>query len=210
MIQIALADDHAIVRAGLRHLLSQEVDFRVVTEAVNGCEAQRLASRDDLDVVVLDLSIQDYCGVDVLRALRLRRPDLPVLMVGQTPETHCAITLLRLGASGYLGRGCEATEIARAIRTVHRGRRYVTPALAELLASRAGGETPCPPHDQLSDREFQVFLQLARGKTIGRLAEHLALSVKTVSTYRARVMDKLGLSSNSELTYYALKNGLMQ
>jgi DNA-binding NarL/FixJ family response regulator len=210
MIQIALVDDHAIIRAGLRHVLSKEVDFRVMAEAENGHEAQRLASRDDIDVVVLDLSIQDYCGVDVLRALRLRRPRLPVLMVGQTPETHCAITLLRLGASGYLSLGCEAPEIARAIRTVHRGRRYVTPVLAELLAGRASGDAPCPPHDQLSDREFHVFLQLARGTTIGRLALHLALSVKTVSTYRARVMDKLGLSSNSELTYYALKNGLMQ
>lgn len=210
MIQIALADDHAIVRAGLRHILSKEVDFRVIAEAENGREAQMLARRDDLDVVVLDLSIEDYCGVDVLRALRLRRPGLPVLMVGQTPETHCAITLLRLGARGYLGRGCEVAEIARAIRTIHRDRRYVTPAVADLLASRVGDEALCPPHDQLSDREFQVFLQLARGTTIGRLADHLALSVKTVSTYRSRVMGKLGLSSNSELTYYALKNGLMQ
>lgn len=210
MIQIALADDHAIARAGLRHVLSKEVDFRVIAEAVTGREARMLAGRQDLDVVVLDLSIEDGCGVDVLRALRRRRPDLPVLMVGQTPERHCAIALLRLGASGYLGRDCDGPEIARAIRTAHRGRRHVTPAVAEQLAGRVGTQDPCAPHDQLSGREFEVFLQLARGTTIGRLADHLALSAKTVSTYRSRVMGKLGLSSNSELTYYALKNGLMQ
>lgn len=210
MIRIGIVDDHAVVRAGLRQLLADEVDFRVTAEAANGREALAIARSGEVDVLLLDLSMPDQGGVDALVAIRARCPELPVLILSGFPEAHYATTLLRQGASGYLNKECEPEEIATAIRTVARGRRYITPAVAELLADGAAGAHEALPHEALSDRELQVFLQLARGATVGQIAEGMHLSVKTVSTYRSRVMDKLRLQSNSELTYYALKNGLIQ
>ena len=210
MIRIGIVDDHAVVRAGLRQLLSDEVDFRVTAEAASGREALAIARSGEVDVLLLDLSMPDQGGVDALLAIRARCPGLPVLILSGFPEAHYATTLLRQGASGYLSKECEPEEIATAIRTVARGRRYITPAVAELLADSAAGAHEALPHEGLSDRELQVFLQLARGATVGQVAEGMHLSVKTVSTYRSRVMDKLKLQSNSELTYYALKNGLIQ
>jgi two-component system, NarL family, invasion response regulator UvrY len=210
MIRIGIVDDHAIVRAGLRQLLADEVDFRVTAEAANGREALEIARGDDVDVLLMDLSMPDQGGVDALAAIRARRPELPVLILSGFPEAHYATTLLRQGAAGYLNKECDPAEIATAIRTVARGRRYITPAVAELLADGLAGDGDKPPHDSLSPRELQVFLRLAGGETVGHIAEAMHLSVKTVSTYRARVLDKLALASNSELTYYALKNGLIQ
>jgi two-component system, NarL family, invasion response regulator UvrY len=210
MIRIGIVDDHAIVRAGLRQLLSDEVDFRVTAEASNGREALEIARGDEVDVLLMDLSMPDHGGVDALAAIRARRPDLPVLILSGFPEAHYATTLLRQGASGYLNKDCDPAEIATAIRTVARGRRYITPAVAELLADGLAGDAERAPHESLSERELQVFLRLAGGETVGHIAEAMHLSVKTVSTYRSRVLDKLGLKSNSELTYYALKNGLIQ
>jgi two-component system, NarL family, invasion response regulator UvrY len=149
-------------------------------------------------------------GVDALQAIRARAPKLAVLILSSFPEEHYAVTLLRQGASGYLAKDCEPEEIARAIRTVALGRRYVTASMAERLAGGLAGPLHRAAHEQLSDREFQVFLRLARGETIGHVAKSLSLSVKTVSTYRTRVMEKMGLQSNSDLTYYGLKNGLLQ
>jgi DNA-binding NarL/FixJ family response regulator len=210
MIRIGIVDDHAVVRAGLRQLLADEVDFRVTAEAANGREALAIARSGEVDVLLLDLSMPDQGGVDALAAIRARCPELPVLILSGFPEAHYATTLLRQGASGYLNKECEPEEIAAAIRTVVRGRRYITPAVAELLADGAAGTQAKLPHEALSDRELQVFLRLARGETVGQIAEGMHLSVKTVSTYRSRVMDKLKLQTNSDLTYYALKNGLIQ
>jgi DNA-binding NarL/FixJ family response regulator len=210
MIRVGIADDHAIVRDGLRHFLSEQVDLRVTGEASNGREALDLARGGEVDVLLLDISMPDQSGVDALAAIKARFPDLAVLVLSGFPETHYATTLLRQGASGYLNKECDPEEIATAIRTVYRGRRYISPAVAELLADGLGGDTEKQPHEQLSERELQVFLRLARGETIGNMAKAMFLSVKTVSTYRTRVMEKLKLSSNSELTYYALKNGLIQ
>jgi DNA-binding NarL/FixJ family response regulator len=210
MIRIGIVDDHAIVRAGLRQLLADEVDFRVTAEAANGREALEIARQGEVDVLLLDLSMPDQGGVDALAAIKARFPDLPVLILSGYPEAHYATTLIRQGANGYLNKECDPDEIATAIRTVVRGRRYITPAVAELLADNVAGALDRPPHEALSERELQVFLRLARGETVGHVAEHLHLSVKTVSTYRSRVLDKLGLQSNSDLTYYALKNGLIQ
>jgi len=210
MIRIGIVDDHAVVRAGLRQLLSDEVDFRVTAEAANGSEALAIARSGEVDVLLLDLSMPDQGGVDALAAIRARCPDLPVLILSGFPEAHYATTLLRQGANGYLNKECEPEEIATAIRTVVRGRRYITPAVAELLADGAAGVQAALPHEALSDRELQVFLRLSRGETVGQIAEGMHLSVKTVSTYRSRVMDKLRLQTNSDLTYYALKNGLIQ
>ncbi len=210
MIRIAIVDDHAVVRAGLRQFFAEQMDLNVVAEAANGREALDIVRRGEVDVVLLDISMPDQSGVDALVAIRARAPDLPVLILSGFPEAHYATTLLRQGASGYLNKDCEPDEIVRAIRTVYRGRKYITAAVAERLAEglRNGGDQA--PHALLSERELQVFLRLARGETIGHIATSMCLSVKTVSTYRTRVMEKMGLESNSDLTYYALKNGLIQ
>ncbi|MEO5697743.1 MAG: response regulator transcription factor [Burkholderiaceae bacterium] len=210
MIRIGIVDDHAIVRSGLRQYLSEHVDLRVTGEASNGREALELARAGDIDVMLLDISMPDQSGVDALSAIKARFPDLPVLILSGFPETHYATALLRQGASGYLSKDCDPEEIANAIRTVSRGRRYISPAVAEMLAEGVAGGGDRPPHELLSEREFQVFLRLAKGETIGHMAEGMFLSVKTVSTYRTRVLEKLNLASNSDLTYYALKNGLIQ
>lgn len=210
MIRVGIVDDHAIVRTGLKQFLAEQVDLRVAGEASNGHEALELARQGEVDVLLLDLSMPDQGGVDALSAIKARFPELPVLILSGFPEAHYATTLLRQGASGYLNKECDPEEIVNAIRVVARGRKYISPAVAELLADGAAGAAPQLPHEGLSERELQVFLHLARGETVGQLAEALSLSVKTVSTYRSRVLEKMKLGSNSELTYYAVKNGLIQ
>ncbi|MDP1649284.1 MAG: response regulator transcription factor [Rubrivivax sp.] len=210
MIRIAIVDDHPMVRAGLRQFLSDESDFDVVAEAANAREALEIVRRGDADVVLLDVSLPGQSGVDVLVAIRAREPMLPVLMLSGFAEQDYATTLLRLGASGYLNKDCDPADLVTAIRTVHRGRKYITAAVAERLAEGLGGGGDRPAHEQLSERELQVFLHLAQGETIGHLAVSLCLSVKTVSTYRSRVMEKMHLASNSDLTHYALTNGLIR
>lgn len=210
MIRIAIVDDHAMVRAGLKQFFAEEVDFRVVAEASNGREALDIVRQGEVDVIVMDISMPGQSGVDALAAIRARAPDLPVLILSGFAEEHYATTLLRQGASGYLNKDCDPQEIAKAIRTVFRGRKYITAGVAERLAESLSGGGDAPAHDQLSERELQVFLRLAKGETIGHMAQSMSLSVKTVSTYRTRVMEKMSLASNSDLTYYALKNGLIQ
>ena len=210
MIRIAIVDDHAVVRAGLRQFLADHVDLRVVAEACNGQEALDIVRQELADVLLLDISMPGQSGVDALRAIKARAPALPVLILSGFPEEHYATTLLRQGAAGYLNKDCDPDEIVKAIRTVALGRRYITSAVAERLAAGLGHGGDKPLHEQLSEREFQVFLRLARGETIGHMAESMSLSVKTVSTYRTRVMEKMALASNSDLTYYAMKNGLIQ
>jgi DNA-binding NarL/FixJ family response regulator len=182
----------------------------VVGEAASAREAQELLRDAEVDVLVMDLNMPEQSGVDALSALKARYPDLAVLVLSGYPETHYATAMLKQGAGGYLNKECEPEEIARAIRTLAQGRRYITPAVAELLAESLNAGDDRPPHEQLSEREMQVFLHLARGESVGQLAEALSLSVKTVSTYRSRVLEKMKLASNSDLTYYALKNGLIQ
>ena len=209
MIRVAIVDDHAIVRAGLRQFLSEQVDLRVTGEAGNGREAMELVRAGDVDVVLMDLSMPDKSGVEALASIKAREPDLPVLILSGFPEAHYATTLLRQGASGYLNKECEPEEIVTAIRTVHRGRKYITAGVAVMLADGLTNDQEAL-HEQLSQRELQVFLRLAAGETVGQMANHMSLSVKTISTYRSRVMEKLKLASNSDLTYYALKHGLIQ
>ena len=210
MIRIGIVDDHAIVRTGLKQFFSDQVDLRVTGEAANGREALNLVRSGEVDVLLMDLSMPDQGGVDALAAIKARAPELPVLILSGFPETHYATTLLKQGAAGYLNKECDPEEIVKAIRTVFRGRKYITAGVAERLAETLGGDADKLPHELLSEREFQVFLRLAKGETIGHMAESMSLSVKTVSTYRTRVMEKMNLSSNSDLTYYALKNGLIQ
>lgn len=209
MIKVALVDDHAVVRVGLRQFLSDHVDIRVVAEAANGREALDIVRKEICDVMLLDISMPDQSGVDALLAIKARAPNLPVLILSSFPEEHYATTLLRQGAAGYLGKDCDPEEILKAIRVVALGRKYITASLAERLAEGLHKPEDKLAHEQLSEREFQVFLRLAGGETIGHIADSMSLSVKTVSTYRTRIMEKMGLESNSHLTYYALKNGLM-
>lgn len=210
MIRVGIVDDHAIVRSGLTQYLSEQMGLRVVGEAASGREAITLARTTEMDVMLLDLSMPGQSGIDALAGIRAHAPDLGILILSMYPEEQYAVNLVRRGASGYLNKQCDPEEIVNAIRTIALGRRYVTPAVAELLAQHVerGGDGPL--HEQLSEREFQVFLSLARGDTVGEVADAINLSVKTISTYRTRILEKMGMHSNSDLTYYALKNHLIQ
>jgi DNA-binding NarL/FixJ family response regulator len=210
MINIGIVDDHAIVRTGLKQFFSEQVDFRVVGEAANGREAIDLVrTTPELDVLVMDLSMPGQSGMDVLGMIRAKAPDLGILILSGYPEAQFAMNLLRQGASGYLNKDCEPTEIVKAIRAITLGGRYISSSVAELLGQQIGRNIEGAPHEQLSGREFQVFLKLAKGETASEVATALSLSVKTVSTYRARLMEKMNLGSNSDLTYYAMKNSLI-
>jgi two-component system invasion response regulator UvrY len=209
MIKIGIVDDHAVVRNGLKAFFSTSVDFRVVGEAGSGREAIDMVRNTELDVLVMDLSMPGQSGIDALAMIRAKAPNVGVLVLSGYPEEHYAVNLIRQGASGYLNKECDPEEIAKAVRTVALGRRYISPSVAELLAGQLERKDNAPPHEQLSEREFQVFLKLAKGESVSTIGEALSLSVKTISTYRTRLMEKMGLSSNSDLTYYALKTQLI-
>jgi len=209
MIRIGIVDDHAIVRAGLRNFFADHVDLRVVGEAANGREAIDLVRTTEMDVLLMDLAMPGQSGLDALAMIRAKAPDVGILILSGYPEEHYAMNLIRQGASGYLNKECDPSEIVDAVRTIALGKRYITRTVADLLAQQLGRKDDVPLHEQLSEREFQVFLKLARGETAGDVAKSLSLSVKTVSTYRTRLMEKMSLASNSDLTYYALKNRLI-
>jgi len=209
IIKIGIVDDHAIVRAGLKQFLSEMVDMRVVGEASTGREAIDLVRTTEMDVIIMDLSMPGQSGIDALAMIRAKAPDVGILILSGYPEEQYAVNLIKQGASGYLNKECEPMEIVNAIRTIALGRRYISPSVAELIAQQLDRKDGTAAHDLLSEREFQVFLKLAKGETAGEIANALSLSVKTVSTYRTRLMEKMGLQSNSDLTYYALKNKLI-
>lgn len=210
MIKIGIVDDHAVVRAGLTDFFSSEVDLRVVGEAGTGREAIDLVRTTAMDVLIMDLSMPGQSGLDVLNNLRAKAPDLGILILTGHPENQYAVSLIRQGASGFLNKDCDPLEIARAVRVIALGRRYISPSVAELLANQLDEKSGrMLPHQQLSEREFQVFLKLARGAAVTEISTQLSLSVKTVSTYRSRLLEKMNLSSNADLTYYALKASLI-
>ena len=209
MLRIAIVDDHQIVRAGFREMLADELDFEFAFEAATGEEALAGLRAHDTDVLLLDLSLPGQSGVDVLRAARQRHDRLRVLVLSGFPEERYALSMIRNGADGYLCKDCERDELIRAIRTVAQGRRYVSPRTAELLAGALAGVSAALPHESLSERELQVFLRLAKGESVSGIADTLKLSVKTVSTYRSRLLEKLEVASNAELAAYALRHGLM-
>ncbi|MFM2323681.1 response regulator [Brachymonas denitrificans] len=209
MIKVGIVDDHAIVRAGLKQFFAEQVDLRVIGEAASGREAIDLVRNEPMDVLVMDLSMPGQSGMDALGMIRAKAPDVGVLILSGYPEEHYATNLIRQGASGFLNKECDPEEIVKAIRTIAMGKRYISASVAELLAQQLGKGEDVLPHEQLSEREFQVFLKLAKGETASDIAEELSLSVKTVSTYRTRLMEKMNLHTNSDLTYYALKNKLI-
>jgi DNA-binding NarL/FixJ family response regulator len=210
MIKIAIVDDHVILRNALKQFFSGQVDLRVVGEAASGREAIDLVRTiPDLDVLVMDLSMPGQSGIDALGMIRAKAPEVGILILSGYAEEHYAMNLIRQGASGYLNKQCDPMEIVHAIRTIALGRRYISPTVAELLAQQLDRKDARLAHEQLSDREFQVFLKLANGESAGAVATELSLSVKTVSTYRTRLMEKMHLATNSDLTYYALKHSLI-
>ncbi len=208
-IRVGIADDHPITRSALRSFLDDHDDIRVVAEASSGREAIDLVRTQAVDVLLLDLDMPGQSGIDALTMIKAKAEHVGVLVLSGYPEHQYAVPLIRSGASGYLNKSCEPTEIPIAIRRVAQGGRYITPAVAELLATQIIAPTPGGLHEQLSARELQVFLKLAQGCTAGEVAAELSLSAKTVSTYRARLMRKLDARSNSDLTYYALKHRLL-
>ena len=210
MIRVAICDDHLIVRAGFKQILSDVSDIEVVAEATTGREAFDIARQNMCDVLLLDISMPDQNGVDTLRAIRQGQPELPILILSGYPAQQYALNMFKIGANGYLNKECDPDELIKAIRTVSQGRRYVSQSVGELLAQGFDRDVVAAAHTELSDREFQVFLRLAKGETVSDIATGLSLSVKTISTYRTRVMEKMGLQSNSDLTYYALKNNLLE
>ncbi len=209
MIQVAIVDDHQIVRTGFRELLSEDSAINMSFEAANGDEALAQLRTTSCDVLLLDISLPGKSGVDVLRIVRQRYPALKVLILSGFPEESYALAMIKNGANGYLSKDCGQDELLRAIHMVANGRRYVSARTAELLADEMSGERSGEPHETLSDRELQVFLRLARGESVSDIAGHLHLSVKTISTYRSRLTEKLRVASNAELATYALRHGLI-
>ena len=209
MIRILIADDHAIVRQGLKQIVSETSDMAIAGEASSGEELLDLVRRQDADVVLLDLAMPGRGGIDTLRQLKKENPELPVLILSIYPEDQYAVRALRDGASGYLTKETAPDELVVAVRKAAQGRKYVSATLAERLALDLESDAQELPHETLSNREYQVMLMLSSGRTVSEIADELALSVKTISTNRARLLKKMGMKTNAELTYYAVKQGLV-
>lgn len=209
-LQILLVDDHDMVREGFRRLLSEHPRLIVAAEARSIAEAQVALARTPFDVVLLDLFLPDGSGTEVLKSVAKHHPATPVLVLSGFSEEQYGVNMLRAGAAGFISKSCTAEQLVDAIDTVARGKRYTSPHLSELLDRSAAESSAGLAHQRLSRREFQIFCSLAAGKTVTEIGESLFISVKTVSTYRSRLMEKMGLKTNSELTYYAVKNGLIQ
>ncbi len=209
-IRVLIADDHAIVRQGLRQILSETEDLIVAGEASSGVEALQLVRDGAWDVVLMDVSMPDRNGIDSLKLIKKENPKLPVLMLSMHPEEHYAIRALKAGAAGYLTKQSAPEQLVGAIRQVASGKKYVSASLAEELAKAIGDDTEKAPHEKLSDREYQTLCMIASGKTLSQIADELNLSVKTVSVYRARLLEKMKMRNNAELTHYGLKHHLVE
>jgi DNA-binding NarL/FixJ family response regulator len=205
-----IADDHAVVRAGFKQFLEADAAIHAVGEAASGNETLDMLRKQEWDLVLLDIHMPDRSGLDILRHIQTGHPGVRVLVMSGLPEQQYAVNVLRAGASGYLSKDSAPEELMKAVRTVLSGRRYVSAALAEILVADLDGDPDKPLHARLSTREFQIFCKLAAGQIPTDIAEELHLSVKTVSTYRARVLEKMRLANNADLTYYAIKNGLIE
>lgn len=210
MIRILITDDHAIVRRGLKHILADEFPGAIFGEAQNAQELLKILRQQDWDVVILDITMPGRSGLDVLKDLKHERPKLPVLMLTVHPEDQYAVRVLKAGADGFMNKESAPEELVKAIRKLREGGRYVSPSLAEKLAFDLQAETVGAPHEVLSDREYQVLCLLASGKTVSQAAEELSLSVKTVSTHRTRLLGKMKMKTNAEITHYAIQNRLVE
>jgi two-component system invasion response regulator UvrY len=209
MTKILVVDDHTVVRDGIKRMFDEQPSMVAFGEASTLHEAITLVREQDWDIVVLDLALGESSGLEVLQELKKLRPKLPVLILSMYAEEQYARRAFKAGASGYITKDCTRAELVGAITTVLRGRKYVSPTLAELLISDLERGTDQPPHETLSTREFEVICLIASGKTVSEIANILALSVKTISTYRARILEKMGLKTNAAITHYAIQNKLV-
>jgi len=209
MIRIVIADDHAVVRQGLKQIVSEGPGMTVVGEAGSSQELIALVQKQRCDVVVLDITMPGRSGIEALKELRQERPRLPILVLSMHPEEQYAIRALKTGAAGYLTKETAPEELVRAIQKVVAGGRYISSSLAEKLATSLTTDMEKPPHELLSEREYQVLCLIASGKAVSEIAEELSLSVKTISTYRARILEKMGMKNNAELMHYAMQNRLV-
>jgi DNA-binding NarL/FixJ family response regulator len=210
LLKICIADDHAIVRKGLKQILSETPDLVVSGEAATGQELLRQVSKGDFDVVLLDISMPGRNGLEILKELRAEKPRLPVLILSVYPEEQYAVRALKTGAAGYLTKESAPEELIAAIRRISLGKKYVTASLAEKLAAYLETDHEKPPHESMSNREFGIMVRIGAGKSVTEIANELMLSVKTVSTYRSRILKKLGLNTNAEIMKYAIRNGLAE
>ena len=209
MISILVADDHAIIRRGLREILTDELGALSWGEAENAQGALEQIKKRNWDLLILDISMPGRSGIDVLKDLKAVRPKLPILVLSVHPEERFARRALRAGAAGYVNKEEAPAEVVKAVRKILAGGRYVSPAFAEKLAMDLTGDSDKPIDEILSDREFEVLHWIASGKTVSQIAEQLNLSVKTISTYRSRILEKMGMKTNAELTHYAVRNNLV-
>ena len=207
-IRVIVADDHPILRAGLVSVLNASTDIRVVAEAGNGAEVLKSMRDVNFDVLLLDVSMPGKSGLDLMRQLRKEHPRLPILIVSSHPEDQYALRAIKAGASGYVTKMSAPAELVSAVRTVSNGRKFITPMLAELLADHIERPDDGTPHENLSDREFQTMKMIAAGHSLTEIADVLCISVKTVSVYRSRLLEKMRMKSNVELTRYVVENGL--
>ena len=208
-IRVFIADDHAIVREGLKQILAEQRDIVVAGEAETGLDAVKLFRKSRCNVVLLDISLPDRNGIEVLKQIKSEQPDLAVLMLSMHREDQYAIRSLKAGAAGYLTKQSAPKELVNAIRQVAGGQRYVSAQLAQVLAAQLGENHEAPAHETLSDREYQTLTLIASGKTVSEIARELSLSVKTVSEYRSRLLAKMKLKTSAELTHYAIRNQLI-
>jgi DNA-binding NarL/FixJ family response regulator len=209
MIKVCVVDDHAVVREGLKRIIAENPGMAVTAEAGDGQEAIRLLQTEPCDVLLLDITMPNVNGLDVLKRIHTDSPRLPVLVLSMHSEDQYAVRVLRAGAAGYLTKESAPAKLVQAIRKVVRGGKYVSPTLAEKLVYDLHSDSTKAPHEILSDREYQVLCMIASGKTVTMIAVELGLSVKTVSTYRVRILEKLNMKNNAELTRYAIKEGLV-
>ena len=210
MIRVLIVDDHTILRRGLSQIIAETEEMEVAGEADSGAQAIKLARAEPFDVVLLDISMPDRNGMDTLKQLKKEKPRLAVLMLSMHPEEHYAMRALKAGASGYLTKQSAPALLVTAIRQVASGRKYVSAELAEELARTVSDDNDRQRHETLSDREYETLRLMASGKTLTEIAAEMSLSVKTVSVYRARLLEKMQLKNNAELTYYALKHKLVE
>ena len=208
-IKILIADDHPIVRAGFKQVIADTPDMLVADDAGNGQEVLNLIGKKDYDLVLLDISMPGRSGLEILKDLKSEKPKLPVLILSIYPEEQYAVRALRAGASGYMTKASAANELIAAIRKISAGGKYISASLAEKLAFYLDGDATRPPHETLSDREYQVMLMIASGKTVTEIADELCLSVKTISTYRTHILEKMKMKNNAEITLYAVQNKLV-
>jgi DNA-binding NarL/FixJ family response regulator len=209
MIRILIVDDHAILRRGLRSLLADEFHGATFGEAADARQALEQLRKEVWDVALLDITLPGKSGLDILKELKGQWPKLPVLVLSGHPEDQFAVRVLKAGAGGYMTKESAPEELAKAIRKIVAGGRYVSPALAEKLALEVKMDPTRLPHETLSDREYEVMSHIASGKTVTEIAEELSLSAKTISTYRARVLEKLGVKNSAKIVQYAVRNGLV-